>query len=232
MRDSNRSQVVLRDIERTFQVGEEIVYGLRNVHLNIASGEYLAVMGPSGSGKSTLLNVLGLLDRPDQGSYRLSGIETTALDEENRARLRRDQIGFVFQVFHLIPRLTAAGNIELPMTLAGIPPAQRHRRVTELLNALGLADRARHRPAELSGGQRQRVAIGRAVAMEPALILADEPTGNLDQASGREVIGVLEKLNRQGLTLIVVTHDREVGARAARRIEMRDGAIIHDARQS
>lgn len=220
--------IELRGIERTFWVGGEPVHALRSVDLTIAVGEYLSVMGPSGSGKSTLLNVLGLLDRPNRGSYRLDGVETTTLDEEARAWMRQQKIGFVFQVFHLIPRLTAAENIELPMMLAGIAPAQRRRRVNELLAHFSLSDRARHRPAELSGGQQQRVAIARAIAMEPTLILADEPTGNLDHVSGQEVIDVLETLNRQGPTLILVTHDRELGARARRRIEMRDGEILLD----
>jgi putative ABC transport system ATP-binding protein len=221
--------IELRDIERRFAVGGEIVYALRTVNLTIAKGEYLAVMGPSGSGKSTLLNVLGLLDRPNRGSYRLEGIETTILDEEERAQLRRAKVGFVFQVFHLIPRLTASENIELPMLLAGTPKNLRRARVGELLAAFSLTDRARHRPAQLSGGERQRVAIARAVVMEPAMILADEPTGNLDRASGLKVIEILERLNRQGLTLILVTHDSELGKRARRRIEMRDGAIVSDS---
>ncbi len=221
--------IELRDIERRFAVGGEIVYALRTVNLTIAKGEYLAVMGPSGSGKSTLLNVLGLLDRPNRGSYRLEGIETTILDEEERAQLRRAKVGFVFQVFHLIPRLTASENIELPMLLAGTPKNLRRARVGELLAAFSLTDRARHRPAQLSGGERQRVAIARAVVMEPAMILADEPTGNLDRASGLKVIEILEGLNRQGLTLILVTHDSELGKRARRRIEMRDGAIVSDS---
>ncbi len=218
--------IELKDIERTFLVGGARVFGLRKVNLTIASGEYLAVMGPSGSGKSTLLNVLGLLDRPNRGSYRLDGIETTVLDEEERARLRRAKVGFVFQIFHLVPRLTASENIELPLLLAGISKNLRRTRVTKLLAAFSLTERARHRPAELSGGERQRVAIARAVAMEPAL--TDEPTGNLDRASGLEVIEVLEGLNRQGLTLILVTHDQALGARARRQIEMRDGAIVRD----
>jgi len=220
--------IQLQGVSKNFLVGGEPVHALRDIGLTIAAGEYVAVMGPSGSGKSTLLNILGLLDRPDCGSYRFDGIETTTMDEDARARLRQEKIGFVFQVFHLIPRLTAAENIELPMILAGISPVERSRRVSELLEKLGLADRAHHRPAELSGGQQQRVAIARAVAMEPELILADEPTGNLDLASGREVIEVLEQLNRQGLVLILVTHDHELGGRAQRLIEMRDGAILKD----
>ncbi len=220
--------IELTGIERTFWVGGEPVHALRTINLTIAGGEYLSVMGPSGSGKSTLLNILGLLDRPNRGCYRLDGVETTALDEEARALMRQQKIGFVFQVFHLIPRLSAAENIALPMMLAGIPASQRRRRVKELLARFSLSDRARHRPAELSGGQQQRVAIARAIAMQPSLILADEPTGNLDHASGREVIDVLETLNRQGPTLILVTHDQELGARARRRIEMRDGEILVD----
>jgi len=221
--------IELTAISRTFLVGGEPVHALRDINLSIATGEYVAVMGPSGSGKSTLLNVLGLLDRPDRGSYRLEGIETTTLDDDARARLRQIRIGFVFQTFHLIPRLTAEENIELPMILAGNPPSQRKQRVAVLLQQLGLTDRAQHRPSQLSGGQQQRVAIARAVAMEPSLMLADEPTGNLDRASGSDVIHVLEELNRQGLTLLLVTHDHELGGRAGRLIEMRDGAIVADS---
>jgi putative ABC transport system ATP-binding protein len=175
-----------------------------------------------------LLNILGLLDRPDAGSYLLNGQETTTQKEEARARLRQQHIGFVFQAFHLIPRMSAAENIELPMTLAGIAPEQRRARVAEVLEAMGLADRARHRPNQLSGGQRQRVAIGRAIVMKPQLLLADEPTGNLDQHSGTEVVQVLEGLNAQGITLLVVTHDPAIGSRARRRVHMVDGAIESD----
>ncbi len=221
--------IELRGVWRTFMVGGEPVQALRRIDLKIATGEYVTVMGPSGSGKSTLLNVLGLLDHPDQGKYYLDGIETTTLDEEHRARLRQEKIGFVFQTFHLIPRMTAAQNIELPMILAGIPPPKRRRRIRELLEKLGLSERAHHRPAELSGGQQQRVAIARAIAMKPTLILADEPTGNLDRASGSEVMDLLEQLNRQGLTLVLVTHDQELGERARRMIKMRDGAIVLDS---
>jgi putative ABC transport system ATP-binding protein len=183
-------------------------------------------MGPSGSGKSTLLNILGLLDRPDAGSYALDGTETTTLPEERRARLRRERIGFVFQAFHLIPRLTAAENVELPLVLAGRPVRERRRRVAGALEAVGLTPRADHRPDQLSGGQRQRVAIARATVTRPRLLLADEPTGNLDRASGEDVIAALEALNVQGLTLVVVTHDPALGDRARRRIQMDDGAIV------
>jgi len=218
--------IELAGIERHFQVGDEQVHALRHVDLTLADGEYAAVMGPSGSGKSTLLNILGLLDRPDAGSYRLDGVETTTLDEEGRARLRRERIGFVFQAFHLVPRLTAFENVELPLILAGMAPRQRHERVAGSLAAMGLTARAGHRPDQLSGGQRQRVAIARAMVTEPGLILADEPTGNLDRASGEDVVTALESLNERGLSLIVVTHDPALGERARRRIRMDDGAIL------
>ncbi len=221
--------IALEQVERSFVVGDTPVHALRAIDLEIGAGEYLAVMGPSGSGKTTLLNILGLLDRPDSGRYRLGEVETSGLKEEVRARLRRERIGFVFQSFHLIPRLTAAQNVELPLVLAGLEPAERNGRVDAILDALGLMDRAHHLPDQLSGGQRQRVAIARATVTEPALILADEPTGNLDHSSGHEVIRTLEQLNTRGLTLIVVTHDPEIGARARRRIHMVDGAIVEDS---
>jgi putative ABC transport system ATP-binding protein len=220
--------IVLRGIERLFPVGDQTVAALRGVDLHLAAGEYAAIMGPSGSGKSTLLNILGLLDRPDAGTYALAGIETTTLGEEPRAALRRERIGFIFQSFHLIPRLSAADNVALPLVLAGVAPRERRERVAASLAALGLGPRALHRPDQLSGGQRQRVAIARATVMAPALILADEPTGNLDRASGAEVIQALEALNARGLTLILVTHDPQLGARARRRIRMEDGAIAED----
>jgi putative ABC transport system ATP-binding protein len=220
--------IQLTGIERSFQVGDQTVHALRHVDLRIADGDYVAVMGPSGSGKSTLLNILGLLDRPDAGRYQLDGVETTTLPEERRARLRRARIGFVFQAFHLIPRLTAAENVELPLMLAGRPVRERRRQVAAVLDDLGLTPRADHRPDQLSGGQRQRVAIARATVTRPSLLLADEPTGNLDRASGEDVIAALEALNAQGLTLIVVTHDQALGQRAHRRIHMDDGAIVTD----
>lgn len=220
--------IELQGIERRFQVGDETVYGLRGIDLSVPNGDYLSIMGPSGSGKSTLLNMLGLLDRPDAGRYQLEGTETTEQDEDARAALRQHHIGFVFQAFHLIPRLTAAENIGLPMVLAGIPADMRNARVQEVLAAMGLVDRAQHTSNQLSGGQRQRVAIGRAIVMQPQVLLADEPTGNLDQHSGIEVIKVLEQLNTQGITLVVVTHDPIMGARARRRVRMLDGAIESD----
>jgi putative ABC transport system ATP-binding protein len=215
-------------LNRTFQVGDEAVHALRDLNLDIDPGEYIAIMGPSGSGKSTLLNVLGLLDRPDSGKYLLDGIDTLTLPEENRAAVRRTHVGFVFQSFHLIPRLTAAENIALPMMLAGIDPGLRRKRVQAILESLGLEDRAHHRPDQLSGGQRQRVAIARATVMEPSLLLADEPTGNLDIHSGEEVMTTLEALNRDRITLLVVTHDPDIAARARRHIHMVDGAVVED----
>ena len=220
--------IELRNICRYFQVGDETVHALDNVSLDIQQGDYISVMGPSGSGKSTLLNLLGLLDQGDSGSYQFEGRELTTLSEEQRAQFRREKIGFIFQSFHLIPRLTAAENIGLPLTLAGIAPATRSSRIKQALESLDMLDRAKHRPAQLSGGQQQRVAIARAMIMHPPLLLADEPTGNLDSHSGREVIRTLEKLNQEGVTLIVVTHDMQLGKRAKRRITMVDGKITGD----
>ena len=221
--------IELSGIERVFRLGDSEVHALHQLDLSIATGEYVAVMGPSGSGKSTLLNLLGLLDRPDAGSYRLEGRDVTTLTPEEQARVRSERIGFVFQSFHLVPRLTAAENIALPMTLAGIDPPQRARRVAQALDDYGLSNRADHRPSQLSGGQRQRVAIARATIMQPAMILADEPTGNLDRATGEEVMRLLEELNQRGVTLIVVTHDSALGARAHRRLQMEDGEIKYDS---
>lgn len=215
-------------IQRTFILGDSAVHALDNINLRIEQGEYLSVMGPSGSGKSTLLNMLGLLDRPDAGRYLLNGVDTLSLDENERARLRREQIGFVFQSYHLIPRLSARENVEMPLMLAGVPAKKRRTSVEDILQRLGIAKRAHHLPNQLSGGERQRVAIGRSIIMQPAILLADEPTGNLDSRSGAEVTEILENLNREGITLLVVTHDNDMGARARRRIRMVDGAIASD----
>ena len=220
--------IELKGVERVFQLGDAAVHALAGLDLRIDNGEYVAVMGPSGSGKSTLLNLLGLLDRPDAGAYLLEGRDVTTLSPDEQARVRSERIGFVFQSFHLVPRLTAAENIALPMMLAGIPARERNARVAKALAGFGLENRAEHRPDQLSGGQRQRVAIARATIMQPALILADEPTGNLDRHTGEEVVSLLEALNGGGVTLIVVTHDQAMGARARRQIVMEDGRIKHD----
>jgi len=220
----------MEHIQRVFQVGDEPVYALQGINLSVASGEYISIMGPSGSGKSTLLNIIGLLDRPDDGVYRLESSNTTALTDEQQADVRRNKIGFIFQFFHLVPRLTAAENIQLPLLLAGVDPKERKVRVAEALERFGLAGRSRHRPDQLSGGQRQRTAIARATIMRPAVILADEPTGNLDRGSGREVIETIETLHRDGMTLIMVTHDPDLGLRAPRQIRMLDGGIVFDSR--
>jgi putative ABC transport system ATP-binding protein len=224
--------IQLIDIERAFQVGDEAIHALSNVSMGVDAGEYIAIMGPSGSGKSTLLNILGLLDRPGKGVYRLEGMDTTELTDDQQASVRRHKIGFVFQFFHLVPRLTAAENVELPLILAGVDPAERRSRVHAALSSVGLSDRAKHRPHQLSAGQRQRVAIARATIMQPHVILADEPTGNLDRASGKDVMQSLEHLNKKGMTLIVVTHDPDLGKRASRKLQMVDGRISEDTKAS
>ena len=220
--------IQLAGIERTYVVGGAPVRALRNLQLTIQAGEYVSIMGASGSGKSTLLHILGCLDRPNAGSYRFRNEETAAMTENQLSQLRRHQIGFVFQFFHLVPRLTASANVELPMVFAGIPVEERSRRVKQALEVVGLLPRSGHRPDQLSGGEQQRVAIARAVVMTPALLLADEPTGNLDSASGREIISLIEGMNQRGLTLIVVTHDPKVGERARRQIRLSDGLIVSD----
>ena len=212
-------------VSRIYEMGDQKLFALDDVTETIESGEYVAVMGPSGSGKSTLLNLLGCLDRPSQGTYRLDGQDVGTLSEDELSEIRRHKIGFVFQTFHLVPRLSAAENVAFPMIFAGIPRSERLERVATALEAVGLAQRAHHRPAELSGGERQRVAIARATVMQPQVILADEPTGNLDSRAGRQILDLLEAMNAGGLTLLVVTHDPAVAARAQRALVMSDGRI-------
>lgn len=224
--------IALSQVSRSFTVGDQQVAALRGIDLNIAAGDYVSIMGPSGSGKSTLLNLIGLLDRPSSGTYKLDGGNVTDLNDEQQAKVRSEKIGFVFQSFHLVPRLTAAMNIELPLILAGISVAERKTRVVQLLENYGLTDRADHRPDQLSGGQRQRVAIARATSMHPAVLLADEPTGNLDQTTGKEVMSLLEQMVAQQVALIVVTHDPVIGSRAARQIHMVDGQITSESGRS
>lgn len=217
--------IELQHIHRQFIVGGQTVHALQDVDLRIGAGEYVSVMGPSGSGKSTLLNIIALLDQPTQGRYLLNEHDVTQLSDDRLAQIRRENIGFVFQFFHLIPRLSAAENVEMPMVLAGINARERRQRVTETLAAVGLSDRAGHRPDQLSGGQRQRVAIARATIMRPKVLLADEPTGNLDSVSGLEIIKLLESLHAQGMLLVVITHDQNLGNRAMRCVRIVDGRI-------
>jgi putative ABC transport system ATP-binding protein len=220
--------IELRGLTRTFHVGGRPVHALRELDLSVTDGDYISIMGPSGSGKSTLLNLLGCLDRPTAGSYLLDGDEVGQLDENELTQVRRHKIGFVFQSFHLVPRMTAAGNVELPMTFAGVERALRRERVAVALQSVGLGERVGHRPEQLSGGEQQRVAIARAIAMDPAILLADEPTGNLDSRSGQEVIALLEGMNAAGLTVIMVTHNPEIAERARHRIRLADGRLVEE----
>jgi putative ABC transport system ATP-binding protein len=222
----------LSGICREYAVGGEIVRALDHVDLTIRGGEYVSIMGPSGSGKSTLLNVLGLLDRPTAGIYRLQGEDVSSLDDDSLAAHRQQQIGFVFQFFHLIPRLTALENVELPLVLTGAAPRARRERAAAILTSVGLKARLDHRPDQLSGGERQRVAIGRAIVMQPSFLLADEPTGNLDTKSGGEIMQILEQLNRDGIAVLIVTHDPTIGGRARRHLTLRDGRIVGDVNEA
>jgi len=221
--------IELDHVSRLYAMGEEPLRALNDVSEVIEAGEYVAVMGPSGSGKSTMLNILGCLDRPNEGVYRLDGDDVGALSEDEVSAIRRHKISFVFQTFHLVPRLTAEENVAFPMVFAGVPRGERSERVAAALAAVGLTPRATHRPAELSGGECQRVAIARAMVMRPQVLLADEPTGNLDSVAGRQVMDLLEEMNAGGLTLLVVTHDPAVAARASRVLIMKDGRIVERA---
>jgi putative ABC transport system ATP-binding protein len=218
--------IELANLSRQYVLGGETIRALDAIDETIRDGEHLAVMGPSGSGKSTLLNVIGCLDRPTAGSYRLDGREVAGLADHDLARLRRREIGYVFQAFHLVPRMTALENVELGMLFDGVPRSERRERALAALERVGMGARAQHRPGELSGGERQRTAIARAIVMRPRILLADEPTGNLDQASGRAVLELLDALHEQGLTVIVVTHDPSVARRAERVLVLRDGQIV------
>jgi putative ABC transport system ATP-binding protein len=215
----------LERISRHFEVGETIVKALDEVSLVIRSGEFVALMGPSGSGKSTLLNVLGCLDTPTSGEYWLDGEPVATLSEDRLADVRQRKLSFIFQAYHLVPRMTAARNVELPMIFAGLDPKVRRERIRHALDTVGLSHRIDHRPTQLSGGERQRVAIARAIVMEPSILLADEPTGNLDSKSGAEIVALLKRLNAGGLTIILVTHDPNVAAEAERTLRMRDGRL-------
>ena len=223
--------IQLKNLSREFQVGNQVVHALDNIDLEIAEKDYVSIMGVSGCGKTTLLNILGLLDTPSSGDYILSGINTSQMNDDEMAKIRSTKIGFIFQSFHLIPRLTAAENIEIPMILAGYSKKMRAEKVAKALARVNLTDRSDHRPEQLSGGQRQRVAIARSIVMEPEVLLADAPTGNLDSTSGTEIVELIEELNKGGLTLIVVTHDKEIGKRSNRVIRLLDGKIIFNQEQ-
>lgn len=218
--------IEIRDLGKIYNNGSIRLEALRNVNLEINAGEFVAIMGPSGSGKSTLMNIIGCLDRPTTGSYSLDGNAISSLDENELAEIRNQKIGFVFQTFNLLPRLNAIRNVELPMVYAGEDPVIRRKKASDALERVGILDHARHRPNELSGGQRQRVAVARALVNSPVLILADEPTGNLDSKSGAEVMALFDELHQQGSTIILVTHDAEIGARAERIIHFRDGEQV------
>jgi len=218
----------IENITKDYVMGEEIVRALRGVSLQIRRNEYLAIMGPSGSGKSTLMNMLGCLDTPTSGRYEFSGRNVKEMDDDELAAIRNREIGFVFQTFNLLPRATSLRNVELPLIYAGMDPESREERATQALTDVGLGDRIHHKPNELSGGQRQRVAIARALVNDPSIILADEPTGNLDSKTGEEIMSLLEDLYQRGHTIILVTHERDIAAHARRTIHLRDGVIESD----
>ncbi|MFJ8961725.1 ABC transporter ATP-binding protein [Lentzea sp. NPDC102401] len=217
--------IEVRDLRKTYGSGDTAVHALRGLDLTVQKGEYIAIMGASGSGKSTLLNILGCLDIASSGQYLLDGIDTGEFDEEQLSLLRNRKIGFVFQSFNLVPRTTALANVELPLVYAGVRRAQRRERALAALDLVGLKDRTHHRPNELSGGQQQRVAIARALVTSPAIVLADEPTGNLDTESSREVLGILDRLNASGRTVVLITHEDEVASHAMRTVRVVDGKV-------
>ena len=226
------SLIHLQNISRRYQMGMETIYALRDVSLEIQRGEYVAIMGPSGSGKSTLMNLIGCLDTPSAGHYELNGVSVGDMDDNELAEIRNREIGFVFQTFNLLARSNALHNVELPLIYSGMPADQRRQVALEALAQVGLADRVHHKPNELSGGQRQRVAVARALVNKPSLLLADEPTGNLDSKTGDEIMGLFGELSRKGNTLIVVTHEEDIAKHARRIIRLRDGLIASDEKQA
>jgi putative ABC transport system ATP-binding protein len=219
-----------KDLWKTYVMGSEEIHALRGVSIQIDSGEYVAIMGPSGSGKSTLMNLIGCLDTPSKGSYLLNGKQVSEMNDDELARIRNEEIGFVFQTFNLLPRATALHNVELPLIYAGMPSKDRQQRALEALGKVELSDRKTHRPNELSGGQRQRVAIARALVNNPSILLADEPTGNLDSKTGEEIMGLFERLHQGGNTIVLVTHEADIAAHAHRTIHIRDGNVEKDVR--
>ena len=223
--------IKIRNIIRDFELGQEIVHVLKGIDLDIEKGEYVAIMGPSGSGKSTLMNLIGCLDTPTSGNYILNGKDVSQMSDDELAEIRNKEIGFVFQTFNLLPRTTALDNVALPMVYAGVSKKDRTERAIEVLNDVGLSDRMDHRPNQLSGGQRQRVAVGRALINKPSIILADEPTGNLDSKTGVEIMNLFENIHKAGNTIIVVTHEEEIASHADRIIRLRDGMIESDTRK-
>lgn len=224
------SVIKIKSITRDFPLGQEIVKVLKGIDLDIQKGEYVALMGPSGSGKSTLMNLLGCLDTPTSGHYELNGVDVSSMSDDQLAEIRNKEIGFVFQTFNLLPRTTALDNVALPMVYAGAGKAQRHERAAKVLHDVGLSDRMDHKPNQLSGGQRQRVAVGRALVNRPSIILADEPTGNLDSKTSLEIMQLFEDIHKAGNTVILVTHEEEIAAHAHRVIRLRDGVIESDTK--
>jgi putative ABC transport system ATP-binding protein len=220
--------IEIQDVHKVYDMGEVQVRALDGVTLTIDSGEYVAIMGPSGSGKSTLMNLIGCLDTPTSGSYRLKGNEVAGMSDDDLARIRNGEIGFIFQTFNLLPRSDAIQNVELPLVYAGVPRRERRERAMQALTTVGLGDRMHHRPNEMSGGQRQRVAVARALVNRPSILMADEPTGNLDSKTGEEIMGLMDELHAQGRTIILVTHEEELAVRAARVVRLRDGRIVSD----
>lgn len=224
------SVIKIRSITRDFPLGQEIVKVLKGIDLDIQKGEYVALMGPSGSGKSTLMNLLGCLDTPTSGYYELNGVDVSSMSDDALAEIRNKEIGFVFQTFNLLPRTTALDNVALPMVYAGAPISKRHKRASEVLADVGLSDRMDHKPNQLSGGQRQRVAVGRALVNKPSIILADEPTGNLDSKTSLEIMQLFDDIHKAGNTVILVTHEEDIAAHAQRIIRLRDGIIESDTK--